>query len=236
MNGIASAHRVFRPAPSVWSGFEGGLIGGGFGGIVVGAGYCLSVSPLGTFGELIPLISEIIAFSLFVGVATGGSTQFAIAAIRFMREAKGGESNLCNEATGSALAGLLGGLFVGALGGLWFGLRDYPPIQLPLLVGGSLLGSTALTGAIVLYTSGGRWPHLARSCASTLLFTVPLAVGAVLGLKALGINDKWFEGWTTAPAVLSGGALLGTVVGGLMGAQIGLSLLLYRRRFQASPE
>lgn len=229
------AHGVFRPAPSVWSGYNGGLIGGAFGGIVVGAGYCLSLIRLESFGELIPLLSEIIAFSLFVGVATGASTQLAIAAIRYMREAKDCESNLCNEATGGALAGLLGGPLVGALGGLWFGLRDYPPIRIPLLVGSSLLGSMALTGAIVLYASGGRWPHLVRSCASTLLFTIPLAVGAVLGLKALGIDDKWFDGWTTAPAVLSGGALLGAVVGGLMGAQIGLSLLLYRRRFQASP-
>ena len=190
---------------SFWNGFHGGLIGGALSGIVIGVGYY--------FQDQDPrMIPAILVYALFIGAMTGTCSQLGI---RWFRH---------HEIIGSALSTAVGGTLLGSIGGLSFGTLPRESINDTLLVVGALLGSMCVSAGIVWYDSGSRWYVAMRYCLLAFAVTVPCAI---LPFWFFEINDKAFGSWSN----LSSGALIGTLVGFFMGAQIGLALVLYRRFF-----
>lgn len=223
----AAVMRRFRPVPYLRNGLMGGLLGGAVAGIVIGVGYHWQPGAPRDTG----IIPEITAAALLIGAVTAIASQLGIGWFSHLGRVCG-LAWLLNEFSGGACGGLASGIPLGALMGCWFGLRDAPPVDPALLVGGALFGSWLLTAAVLLFDSAGQRRRV------LLLCLVPLAVTSVLYALApalfsrLGFDEAWFALWLSWQVALRGGAEVGALVGGLMGAQIGLTQLLYARWYR----
>ena len=203
------------PARTLWGSCGGGLLGGAFAGVIVSSGYYIQslswAEPLGIWQ-----VSEVFLYSTWVGLAVGACTH-------------AGMRILSHQITGALAGGLVGGIPVGALGGFWFGLRKADPINLTLLVIGSLLGSIFVVAGIVLYDYQDGLRRLVRPLLASVLI-LPLIVLASIVLRLVtGFDTNWFYRWNTEKLAMAGGAMLGAAVGFLLGLEIGLTLWLYRR-------
>ena len=206
----------------LWRGCWSGLLGGTFGGIVIELGYRYFSGEK----QQTKLVAEVLTYALLVGLNTGIAAQLGTAWFRDLSTAGRRPAGLFNELIGGMLAGAVGGPAVGWLGGVWFGPKDMSFISPPLLFSGALMGAILVCIAIVLYESIADWgPVLLSSLAS---FAIVALVGWVPFISLAGeIAQNYFT--NERPFYASGGALLGLILGALMGAEAGLGLLLYRQ-------
>jgi len=213
----------FRLTPSFESGLYGGLIGGALAGVLIGVTYYLGA---GVGGErpslgLIPLI---VIYATLVGAVVGACSQLGILWCRNAAERRNRPA-LINEVCGGTLGGAVGGMLVGALAGWYIGESDLPPVELPLLVGGTLFGTIFVALGALLYDYHGRVQNVMRAVVISFIITPLLSILALAFMRATGIEVVTPFGFSAVP----GGAILGGSIGLIMGLQIGLTLGLYRR-------
>jgi hypothetical protein len=213
----------FRLTPSFESGLYGGLTGGALAGVLIGVAYYLAA---GLDGErpslgLIPLI---VLYAMLVGAVVGGCSQLGILWCRHAAERRD-RPGWVHEVGGGTLGGAVGGLLVGALAGWYIGESDLPPVDLPLLVGGTLFGTIFVALGALLYDYHGRVQNVMRAVVISFIITPLLSMLALAIMGALGIGVIAPFGYSG----MSGGAILGASIGLIMGLQIGLTQWLYRR-------
>ena len=126
------------------------------------------------------------------------------------------------------LAGAGGGAAIGWLGGGWFGPKELDFIPPPLLFSGALMGAVLVCFSVVLYESIADWGRVLLSSLASLAI---VALVAWVAFIAMPLSDEIAQNYFTyeRPFYAWGGALLGLIIGALMGAEAGLGLLLYRR-------
>ena len=90
------------------------------------------------------------------------------------------------------------------------------------------MGAVLVCIAIVLYERIAEWGRVLLSSLASFAIVALVAWGAII---ATHLADEIAQNYFTneRPSYAWGGALLGLIVGALMGAEAGLGLLLYRR-------
>lgn len=215
--------KPFRLTPSFESGLYGGLIGGGLSGLIIGVAYYIQSTswarPLG-----MDIILQVFIYASLVGAIIGASSQLAIIWFRHLAVEKHYSALLFNEVCGGIWGGVIGGSLVGLLGGWFFGMRPVEPVEMKLLLGGSILGSIPLVIGVVFYEYQGRLRHVIRTLLSSLVIA-PFVVGLTLILI-------WAEGLNLLARnmmqAIVKGAVMGFDIGFMLGLQIGLVLMLDR--------
>ena len=218
-----AAAKSFRLAPSFKSGLYGGLIGGGLSGLIIGVAYYIqSISGEAPLG--VGSIFETFVFASIVGALIGASSQFAILWFRHLAVEKHYWGFFFNEVWGGGLGGALGGTLAGLFAGYFFGTREQAAVDTYLLLWGSITGSILLVVSVVFYEYQGRLRNVIRTLLSSLLIA-PFLVGlASLAIWALGVSLETY-GWMDATRA---GGLLGSIIGCMLGLEIGLVLIIDR--------
>jgi hypothetical protein len=219
---LTPAH-AFRLTPSFESGLYGGLIGGALAGVLIGVAYYLTVSA-DQGSPSLGLIPLIVLYAMLVGAVVGGCSQLGILWCRHAAERRD-RPGWVHEVGGGTLGGAVGGILVGALAGWYIGESDLPPVDLPLLVGGTLFGTIFVALGALLYDYHGRVQNVMRAVVISFIITPLLSMLALAIMGASGIGVIAPFGYSG----MSGGAILGASIGLIMGLQIGLTQWLYRR-------
>jgi hypothetical protein len=215
--------RPFRLSPSFDSGIFGGVIGGSLAGLIIGVAYYLDIrDPLRW--DIIP---QIFMYAAFAGTLLGASSQLLILWFGHLARDRQYSGLVFNEWTGGMLGGAIAGIFAGGLGGWFFGLRDTPFPKVELLAIGSGLGAICIVLGALLYDYEGRWRTIRRAVFASMI--IPVFVGALIVLILQQVQVERFFIWEpSAPRVALGGAIIGLVIGGALGLQVGLTLFLCR--------
>lgn len=221
-----SAAKSFRLAPSFKSGLYGGLIGGGLSGVIIGVAYYIPI----TSWEAVTGILQVFIFASITGAIIGASSQFAILWFRHLTVEKHYWRFFFNEVWGGGLGGVLGGILAGLFAGYFFGTRDQDAVNMSLLLWGSIIGSILLVVSVVFYEYQGRLRNVIIPLLSSLVIA-PILVGlAGVAIRALGVHLETYD-WRDATGV---GGLLGSIIGCMLGLEIGLVLIIDRSRKVAS--
>jgi len=199
---------------------EGGLIGGAVSGVVVGIGYYFEYPAGGLYR--VPLI---FAYSMVVGFTAGANAQLGVPWIR--QFSLGNSAILENGWLLATFLCAVTGVPVGTLGAGFF-VRLGGPLDPILLVFGFMVGTVFVALGSIFRVYG----RTLRIACQAVGFAVPISgahcilAGAVVLPFGTSVT-RMFVGPTAHP--LTGGSLVGGAVGALMGSQIWLTLLLFRR-------
>jgi hypothetical protein len=219
---------------------EQGLIGGLFGGVIAGliitAVYDLALPqnipwmvahhhPVPTFWDL---LTPILIGSALIG-AVVGLLSLGLAEL-FGHLASPATLLLINKLSGGIIGGLIAGLITGPLGTLYFGLIQWPVLLPGQLLAGALPAAGILVFAILYFGKaqfdGVIWRGLLVTIVATLLVAgLAAVVMQTFEAEILALLQRYVvEGGRVN--LLTGGLYYGAFVGTLLGAVIGLTLLL----------
>jgi hypothetical protein len=218
--------KQFRLTPSFESGIYGGFIGGGFAGLFIGVGYFFefrSSDPSINFY----IIPQLLVFCAISGMLLGAFPQLFILWFDHLATEKQRSWLAFNAVSGGLLGGAISGIPIGVFGVIFFGSRHDYFVGPELLVTGSVLGTIFVTVGALFYAYRGQWRNVTRAFITSLLITACTTTVAIVILQHVDIA-VWFFFGTTDALMTVGGAILGGVIGMVMGAQIGLTLSLYR--------
>jgi MFS family permease len=217
--------KPFRLMPSFDSGLYGGLIGGAIAGLIIGVMYYVDFMNAGW-----RIIPHIFIYASLVGTLLGASVQLIILWFRRLVTERQYSSLVFNEVSGGILGGAIAGIPVGALGGWFFGQRPGPFIDIGLLVTGSVLGAICIVLGVLLYDYEGRLRNVMRALLFSSVISAFAAMFGIVVLRFLNIGDPFFFSDATGIDFLAieGGAILGLVIGIVLGFQVGCTLRLYR--------
>ena|SRR2546425_757170 len=210
-------------SPSLKSGWYGGMLGRAVAGVII-VPFSVRAEPDAKWWVLIPLV---FGYSVLVGFSLGTLSQLVIQVLRYLASHRQFPGLLFNEATGGALGGAFGGFLIGALGGFIFGRRQAEFVNPVLVVVAAVVGGLFVCGGTLLYEYNGRLNDVALAFFSSVL---PTAVAATIGIWLFNSVDigKCFFSVTDAAKNTQGGAWMGAIIGGVLGLQVGCTLLLYR--------
>lgn len=227
---------------------EQGLIGGFFGGVIAGliitVVYYLALPqyvawmqehnlPVPTFWDLLsPILIGAALIGAVIGLLSLGVAQL------FGHLAGPTTVLLINKLTGGIIGGFIAGLITGPLGTLYFGMIQWPVLHPAQMLSGALPAAGILVFAI-LYFGKAHWSVAWRGLIVAMIVTVLVA-----GLAAVVL--KTFEAEIMAllqhyivlggrEQLLIGGLYYGAFVGTLLGAVIGLTMLLAPSPAPAQP-
>ena len=215
-----SAAKTTRLAPSFKSGLYGGLMGGGLSGLIIGIAYFFpATSPAAIKGIL-----QIFIFASLVGALIGAASQFVILWFRDLAVEKHLWGFVFNEVLGGGVGGALGGTLAGLFAGYFFGTRDQAEVNMSVLLWGSITGSILIVVSVVFYEYQGRLRTVIRTLLSSLVIA-PFLVG-IAGIVIRGLRVDLGQ-YDLMDATRVGG-LLGSIIGCMLGLEIGLVLLIDR--------
>jgi hypothetical protein len=219
---------------------EQGLIGGLFGGVIAGLiiaiVYDLALPqnipwmvahhhPVPTFWDL---LTPILIGSGLIG-AVVGLLSLGLAEL-FGHLARPAILLLINKFTGGVIGGLIAGLITGPLGSLYFGSIQWPVLLPGQMLSGALPAAGLLVFAILYFGraqfSGVIWRGLVVTTIATLLVAgLAAVVMKTFEAEILALLQRYIvEGGRVN--LLTGGLYYGAFVGTLLGAVVGLTLLL----------
>ena len=228
---------------------EQGLIGGLFGGVIAGliitVVYDLALPqnipwmvahhhPVPTFWDL---LTPILIGSALIG-AVIGLLSLGLAEL-FGHLASPATLLLINKLTGGIIGGLIAGLITGPLGTLYFGSIQWPVLLPGQMLSGALPAAGFLVFAIFYFGkaqfSGVIWRGLLVTLIATLLVAgLAAVVMQTFEEEILALLQHYVvEGGRVN--LLTGGLYYGAFVGTLLGAVIGLTLLLAPSAKNAPP-
>jgi len=215
-----SAAKSSRLAPSFKSGLYGGLIGGGLSGLIIGVAYYLP----STSWEALTGIFQVFIFASLVGALIGAASQFVILWFRHLAVEKHYSGFLFNEVWGGGLGGVLGGSLAGLFAGYFFGTREQEAAEMSVLLWGSITGSILIVVSVVFYEYQGRLRNVLRTLVASVVIAPFLVAIAGVVIRGLGVDLEQY-GWMDATRA---GGLLGSIIGCMLGVEIGLVLIIDR--------
>lgn len=222
--------KTFRLTPSFDSGLYGGLIGGAIAGVIIGMSYY--VYSMNYWGGIMSarweIIPHIFVYASLTGTFLGTSIQLITVWFRRLVTERQYSSLVFNEVSGGILGGAIAGIPVGALGGWFFGQRPHPFIDINLLVTGSVLGAICIVLGVLLYDYEGRLRNVMRALLFSSVISAFAAMFGIVVLRLLNIGVLFFSSDATEFLAIEGGAILGLVIGIVLGFQVGCTLRLYR--------
>jgi hypothetical protein len=209
-------------------GLFGGLTGGCLAGVIIGFAYHYAAEPPGA--SLLVIIPHIILASAVTGVVLGVLAQLFSSWFAHLSSESGQSALVFNEFTGGLLGGLLTGGLMGAALGWYFGPRPEPLLAPIMLLAGAVPGTIVILSIMMAYDAR----KLSRAFARNVL--VALVTGAVVAFAGLaaaevsglpGVIQNYFFYGDRGDHVL-GGAIFGLFAGAVLGAVLGVNLLLRR--------
>lgn len=223
----------------VEQGLAGGLFGGVIGGLIITVVYYLSMQkyvawmtmhglPVPTFWEL---LTPILIASALIG-AVVGLLSLGVAEL-FAHLSNATSVLVMNRLSGAILGGLIAGLITGPLGTLYFGLIQWPVLHPAEMLAGALPATGLLVFAI-LYFGRARFDRLAwRGLLIAMIATLMVGALAAVVLSAfeaevIAMLEHYIVHGNRLE-LLTGGLFYGGFVGTLLGAVIGLTLVLAPR-------
>jgi hypothetical protein len=226
-------------------GLAGGLFGGVIAALIITVVYYISMQayvpwmtthglPVPTFWEL---FSPILVASALIG-ALVGLLGLGVAEL-FAHIASPTTALVFNRLTGAIVGGLAAGLITGPLGTLYFGLIRWPVMHPAQMLAGALPATGLLIFAI-LYFGKTRLDRVALR-GLLIAFVATLMVGAVAAVvlaafeaEIMALLQRYLV-HATRQDLLVGGLYYGAFVGTLLGAVMGLTLVLAPTPTPAEP-
>jgi hypothetical protein len=217
-------------------GLAGGLFGGVIAALIITVVYYISMQeyvpwmtahglPVPTFWQL---FSPILIASALIG-AVVGLLGLGVAEL-FAHLSTATTVLIVNRLTGAIIGGLIAGLITGPLGTLYFGLIRWPVMHPAQMLAGALPATGLLIFAI-LYFGRGRFDGLAwRGLLVAMVATLLVGAVAAVVLSAfegeiIALLERYLV-HADRRDLLVGGLFYGAFVGTLLGAVMGLTLLL----------
>jgi hypothetical protein len=220
----------------VEQGLAGGLFGGVVAGLIITVVYYSAVQdfaplmiernlPVPTFWDL---LTPILVASALIG-AVVGLLSLGFAAL-FAHLSRPITLLIVNRLTGAMFGGLLAGLITGPLGTLYFGLIQWPVLHPAQMLAGALPATGLLVFAILNFGrarfSRTVWRNLLVAMLATLLVGALAAVVLTALAPEIAALLQQYIVLGSRRDLLVGGLVYGAFVGTLMGAVIGLTLVL----------
>jgi hypothetical protein len=213
--------------PTIRSGLYSGLIAGAVAGSLIGVLYYADPLNIDVEWERIPIT---FIFGTMTGALLGISIPSGIRLFPyFARSDKPWFLFLLNkDLIGGILGGAAGGLLAGAVGGAFFFPKSGVEVEPWMLFSGSMLGIVALVLCILRYDYKAAGKDAAFSLIVSLVVTGFVAATVVLLFSTLqdGILER-ISNWNLVFAELCGGAIIGLILGSILGMEVGISLIIY---------
>lgn len=165
-----------------------GCIGGVIAGLIIGViYYYTSKEYLGWF-----IILEVVVYASLIGTTVSILSQLCILWFHRLVSERRYPALVFNEVSGGILGGVITGILFGAFGGGYFGLRETPPVNIELLVGGTVSGAIFLVFFVLLYNLHGRLRNFVRALFAAVFATLSVAMSGFFIFWVLGIDSNWF--------------------------------------------
>jgi hypothetical protein len=209
-------------APSIKSGLYSGLISGAVAGVIVAVGYYVANRDYDVGWARIPII---FLYGTASGALLGVAIQLGILLFSYLAQQR---PIVFNEVTGGMAGGLVGGILAGALGGAIFYPMTGFEVDRWLLFAASVLGISVLVLGTLLYDYEGRWYDIFASLLVSLVVTVFVAgIAAFLYPMLQGAAFQRLTNWDVTFVELCGGAIIGLLLGTILGLEVGIGLRVY---------
>lgn len=231
------------PRSAFWSALRRGLFGGFFGGIIaapiITAGYYFGWDPayVATRPSFGLLLTENTVAAVLVGLVLGAcGLALAEAFARLGSSGPRWRRVAFNALTGAIVGGILAGVITAPLETVYFGPKPRPFLSPVAMLPGALIGTAVIVFSIVNY----RLEHInpkrlilsAVTAIGSCFATAVVAFGVLLFLLPqvlMAIAVRITSEIVTIPNLLIGGFFYGIVVGAILGAAMGLTLILTPR-------
>ena len=218
--------------------FDYGIMGGFFGGILAGLIYGFVYYNYAKYYPEVGYyrIIHITIYSAIVGSLMSAMIQIGINYFNYIAYQNKSLKILFNEITGGFVGGVIGSIPAGLIGAVYFWSLGGPAIgydfkTIAFFIIGGLTGSTIMTFGILFYDFGWVYGRVLKVIMILAIVTGFIGVVSILILMLSNIPYYFETSTLSGDHVLrafKGGTILGIVLGGGMGLQIGATIFFYR--------